>query len=329
MQATCCWLYFDGSKPHPVPADKAKPTDTKTEAIDKWDYKDQITCYLLSQCLPDTTAMQVSHFKTVKECWEKVTEEFTAKSMYVKNDLEHTFLLMRCPKGGDVQAFLTSLTYKHKELVAAGVTISNKDYEHTVLKGIPDELARYAAHLLGSARLTNLNTIVDTNMLIGYICKEAECIKNCHTGSQLNQGGKKDGQSDKALAATGLEGGNKKGHRKGKCHNCGKPGHWAHECRSKKKEEGVSGQATGSLLLGTDSKPETKPVGSANVVDADAIGGNGFWMAKEVAPVQVISMELDTLLEELDGSEEVVCAHTKGAELYLHLCSPKDWLHND
>ena len=183
MQATCCWLYFDGSKPRPVPADKAKPTDAKTEAIDKWDYKDQITCYLLSQCLPDTTAMQVSHFKTVKECWEKVTEEFTAKSMYVKNDLEHTFLLMRCPKGGDVQAFLTSLTYKHKELAAAGVTISNKDYEHTVLKGIPDELARYAAHLLGSARLTNLNAIVDTNMLIGHICKKAECIKNRHTGS--------------------------------------------------------------------------------------------------------------------------------------------------
>ena len=190
-------------------------------------------------------------------------------------------------------------------------------------------MARYAAHLLGSAHLTNPNAIVDTNTLIGHICKKAECIKNRHTGSQLNQGGKKDGQSDKALAATGLEGGNKKGHCKGKCHNCGKPGHWAYECHSKKKEEGASGQAAGSLLLGTDSKPETKPVGSANVMDADAIGGDGFWMAKEVAPVQVISAELDTLLEELDDSEEVVYAHTKGTELYLHLCSPKDWLHND
>ena len=95
--------------------------DTEIEAMDKWDYKDQIACYLLSQCLPDTTAMQVSHFKTVKEHWEKVTKEFMAKSTYAKNDLEHAFLLMRCPKGGDVQAFLTSLTYKHKELAAARV----------------------------------------------------------------------------------------------------------------------------------------------------------------------------------------------------------------
>ena len=329
MQATRRWSYFDGSKLCPVPADKANPTDAETEAIDKWDYEDQIARYLLSQRLPDTTTMQVSHFKTVKERWEKVTEEFTAKSVYAKNDLEHVFLLMRCPKGGDVRVFLTSLTYKREELAAAGVTISDKDYERTVLKGIPDELARYAAHLLGSARLTDPNAVVDTNMLIGHICEEAERIKNHRTGSQPNQGGKKDGQSDKALAAIGLEGGNKKGRRKGKCHNCGKPGHWARECRSKKKEEGASGQAAGSSSSGTDSKPETKPVGSANIVDADAIGGDGFWMAEEVAPAQVMSAELDTLLEELDDSEEVVCAQTKGTELYLHWCSPDDWLHDD
>lgn len=197
MQATRHWLYFDGSKPCPVPKDKANPTDPKTEAMDKWDYKDQIAHYLLSQRLPDTTAMQVSHFRTVKEHWEKVTKEFTAKSTYAKNDLKHAFLLMHCPKGRDVQAFLTSLTYKREELAAAGVTISDKDYECTVLKGIPDELARHAAHLLGSACLTDPNAIVDTNTLISHICEEAKHIKNCRTGSQLSHRGKKEASQTK------------------------------------------------------------------------------------------------------------------------------------
>ena len=179
---------------------------------------------------------------------------------------------------------------------------------------------------------------MDTNTLISHICKEAECIKNHRTGSQPNQGGKKEGQSDEALATTGLEGGNKnKGHCKGKCHNCGKPGHWAHKCCSKKKEEGSSGQAAG-LSLGADSKRKTKPVGSANTVDtdddrtivADDANGDGFWMAEEeVALAQVISVELDTLLGDPEDLEEDVCTHTKGAELYLQWSSPEGWVCDD
>ena len=49
------------------------------------------------------------------------------------------------------------------------------------------------------------------------------------------QGGKKD-PTDEALAATASNDG-KRRRRKGKCHNCGKPGHWAKECRSLKKDK--------------------------------------------------------------------------------------------
>ena len=120
--------------------------------------------------------------------------------MYAKNDLEHAFLLMHCPKGGDVWTFLTSLTYKCEELAAAGVTITDKDYEHIVLRGFPEELAKYAAHLLGSAHLNDPNSVIDTNTRISHICEEAERMKNCRTGSQPSQGGKKELQTDEALA---------------------------------------------------------------------------------------------------------------------------------
>ena len=222
MQATRRWGYFDGSKSHPVPKDKDNPTDAEVEAREKWDYEDLITCYLPSQRLPDTTAIRVSGCNTVKERWEKVSEEFSAKSVYAQNDLEHAFLQMRCPRGGDIWEFLTNLTYKRKELAAAGVTISTKDYERTVLRGIPEDLAKFAAHLLSSAHLIHGTTSIDTDTLISHICEEAERMKNRRTWDQLNQGGKKEGQTDEALAATGSDGGKKKQRRKGKCHNCGK-----------------------------------------------------------------------------------------------------------
>ena len=71
--------------------------------------------------------------------------EFTAQSIYAQNDLEQAFFNMRCPKGGDVCVFLTALRYKKEELAAARVRVTQKEYQHTVLKSIPDELAKFAS----------------------------------------------------------------------------------------------------------------------------------------------------------------------------------------
>jgi len=60
-------------------------------------------------------------------------EEHTAKSVYVQNDLEAAFFDMTCPTEGNVQAFLTDLRYKHEELVAMGVCITEKEYQCTLL----------------------------------------------------------------------------------------------------------------------------------------------------------------------------------------------------
>jgi gag-polypeptide of LTR copia-type len=91
-------------------------------------------CWLpLIQRLPDLTAMEASHLNTAKERWEMVQKEYTAKSKYTQNDLEQAFFEMRCPKGGDVRAFLTNLKTKWNELVAVGMAITDKDYQRTVL----------------------------------------------------------------------------------------------------------------------------------------------------------------------------------------------------
>jgi hypothetical protein len=84
---------------------------------------------------------------------------------------------MCCPRGGDIWPFLTSLCSKRKELAAAGISITQKDYQCTVLKGIPEELAKFAAQLLSSACL-NSRPPVATDTLIDHICEEAEHVKN-------------------------------------------------------------------------------------------------------------------------------------------------------
>ena len=129
---------------------------------------------------------------------------------------------MHCIKGGDIKEFLGNLCYKKEELVAAGVHITDKEYKHTILQGIPSELATFTSHILSSALLVHGAKSVSIEALINQICEEADQLRTQHVKGQNNQGGKKD-SPDEALATTSTEGGKK--HCKGKCHNCGKPGH--------------------------------------------------------------------------------------------------------
>jgi len=133
MKVTCCWGFFDGTNSCLALKDPLKPTDEEKAAAEKWAYDDQVAQYLLLQWLPDSTVVHMGPYLTAALRWEQVTDEFTAKSVYVQNDLETTFYDMRCLRGGDVHVFLRSVQYKCEELVAAGVYITNKDYQRTVL----------------------------------------------------------------------------------------------------------------------------------------------------------------------------------------------------
>jgi hypothetical protein len=179
---------------------------------------------------------------------------------------------------------------------------------------------------MSSARLAHRATHIDSNSLIDHIIEESERAKNHRSCSQHTQGGsKKEGQTDEALAATSSESSKKK-RRKGKCHNCGKPGHWAHECRSPKKE----GEASTSTPS-TPAKQDNIPVGSANVITD--YEGDGFWLAEEEdgAHTPLVCAEPGPLvltaedeLDELEDRAQVVCT-----DLDLGCAPPDDWVLED
>jgi len=287
METACGWGHFDGSEPCPVPKDIANPTDTEIEAARYWDCDNQIARNLLNKWLPDTTMLEVRQYKTAKEWWHVVTQEFMAKSTYTRNALHRSFVDMQCPKGGNIRAFLTNLKMQHNKLLAAGVTISREDFECTVLDGIPDALSAYASQTLTSARL-NGNTL-EMKDIIHVISEEADRTRTRRAPKDQSQGqsrgnGNKEGQPDEALATTSPpEGGNSR-RRKGKCHHCGKEGHWVCECCTKKREEVVeaaaaanqSGQAAQATT--TTPKPVNRPIGSANVAFTDD-DNDDFWAA--------------------------------------------------
>jgi len=240
--------------------------DTKKEAAKSWDCEDQITWNLLNKQLPDATMLEVRQYKTAKERWHVVTQQFMAKSAYARNTLHHSFINMQCPKGGDIWAFLMNLKIQCSKLLAASIAISSKDFECTVLNGILDALSAYASQTLMSAHL-NSNTL-EMKDIIHVISKEANHTRTCRTPKDQSQGqskanGNKEGQLDKALTATSHSKGSSSRCHRGKCHHCGREGHWVRECCTKKWEEtaaeaaAVANQSGQAAQMSTSTSPNT------------------------------------------------------------------------
>jgi hypothetical protein len=147
-------------------------------AIVQWEYEDSVATYLLSQRLPDTTKLRLANCNTTKERWDLVTQEYQAKSAFAQANLHQAFLEMRCTKGGDVREFLASLGCKREEMAAAGVSVTEKEYKCTILRGIPSELATFTSHLLSSALIIKGAASIDLDTLINQVCEEADRLKS-------------------------------------------------------------------------------------------------------------------------------------------------------
>jgi len=155
---------------------------------------------------------------------------------------------------------------------------------------------------------------IDMSDVIDSVCEEAERIKTRHMLKDPSQGqgkGKKGGQTDEALAATTSEHGNNNNNRrkKGKCNHCGKEGHWIRECHTKKRKEAAvrsnqsqSGQAA---QASSSTKPENKPVGSANVVTIDNDSEDGGFWAVEEEEVHARYAEPDPLMGDSDFNNDL------------------------
>ena len=72
VEAKGFWDHFDGTSSAPVLSATATAAEIAAKA--QWDKDEQLAKTLLTQCLPDSTVMEIHLKKTVRERWEAVVK---------------------------------------------------------------------------------------------------------------------------------------------------------------------------------------------------------------------------------------------------------------
>ena len=163
----------------------------------------------------------LSHFSsctTTKDAWTIL------KTYHCGNDqarvmfLERNFLNLRQQRKESVDAFALRFAKAREHLELArgeGDPVSERQAVRTFLLGLRDDFQSARQYLL--MRL-------DAKSTVSSVARELITL-------ELLLGNKSGGDDDQALVAGHRQGPGRGGDQKGKCHNCGKMGHWAQDCR--------------------------------------------------------------------------------------------------
>jgi len=198
------WSHFDGTSTRPVSTTSTAADRTVTttpldaDELAKWQKSENMVKHLLTQRIPDSTALCVRSLDVVEAMWNEIVHEYTEKGAYAQTDLRTKFLGSQCPVDGNVRQFLDDLCMKRDELAAVGVQIEEKDYRSTIIQSLPKYLASFASGQLATARLYSPTQMIDPNILISLIIEESERCGCKETQNLRSKQKACDG--DKALA---------------------------------------------------------------------------------------------------------------------------------
>ena len=189
IEAKEVWDHFNGTSSPPSFTPLLTPDQAVT--VKQWQKSESLAKHLLTQRIPDSTALRIQSLVTVCDMWNEITREYTEKGAYAQRDLRAQFLESKLPKGTEVRHFLDGLQTKKEELAAVSVTIDEKDYRSTIIKSLLNSLANFASNQLAAARLFSTSKTIEPDILISIVAEEAERQKAkhpaCHDGKERGE----------------------------------------------------------------------------------------------------------------------------------------------
>ena len=205
-----------------VSGSEAKPT-ANAAAITSWEERDQDALAQIVLNISDAHLSITSAVSTSADAWKAILAEFQPKRLIAQAVATQAFWDLKYTDGADMRAHVNRLRELRDEAVAAGATMADETLLMRMIASLPPS----RNPLIGSLDHSKMTS----NDLIARLLSE-DTRRNQQSSTNddiaLRTGGKPHGRSRGNKSSDDR----KTRTKKGDCFNCGKPGHFANECRS-------------------------------------------------------------------------------------------------
>lgn len=243
-----------------VLSDFASTTENVSEL--QWN-KDEDYCrdYLLNSLNP-SLAMSYSEFETAKEIWDRLKVHSQKQEGLMKNLLAEKFFDFKFNMNSTVTSQLIEMENMRNKLNDYRADMSDNLFVSLILSKLPPEWNTFKTVLhrmeeqIGLDELKNFLHVEDQNSVRKCIeqVSQPTLVANSILHSNMPHKEPPTIKCESSLQLHAKKTSCKK--KKGKCHNCGKWGHWAAECRSSKKPNEDAPQNKAHILV-NKSEPES------------------------------------------------------------------------
>ena len=234
----------EGKEPKGLSAEQIRLETEWKKDVREWKQGEAVAKQQIASSIPDSLFMKVRSKGTAREIWIELENHFQKRSRMVSIDLRRRLQEQRCPEKGDVVAHFATLRTMREDLAAMGQPLSDTDFYTIIMGSLPPSYNPYISAVNATSSVMGSTLSADELMLTLTEEFERRALKSKGKGKDDNAAFySNDASSSK---------GQKKPKRKGKCHNCGKEGHWTINCW----EEGGGQEGKGPKQKAKKSKAE-------------------------------------------------------------------------
>ena len=214
-----------------VKGDEVEPTDEGTTDAQRRQFQRRERKALATICLSlgDEQLSLVRSAATAREAWSKLESQYEVKSLANKLFLRKKYFTMSMGVDESMSEHINKMKNLAGRLEAVGASITEDDQVATLLCSLPESY---------NGLITALESRADDLTL------EFVIARLLHEERKRKENLSAPDAGEKALFSKNDRGNQKnfRNKKKGKCHNCGIPGHWARECRKPKRDKSKEGK---------------------------------------------------------------------------------------